>query len=103
MIILSEKVVSFLRIRFTRWILTLFLGIAVAQLSMIMHTLAMLGECPVVEFFPLSAGYINILNNYYVPGIVGSIHVTVSFGSCNSSEYLYRFHRLGNSGGNEEQ
>lgn len=41
--------VSFLAICFT-WILTLFLGIAVDQLSTIMHTLAMLGEFPEFEF-----------------------------------------------------
>lgn len=40
----------FLEICFTWWILTLFLGIAVDQLSTIMHTWVMLGECPEVEF-----------------------------------------------------
>lgn len=45
-----EKWCPFLHIDFMWWILTLFLGIAVDRLSMIMHTLAMLGEYPEIEF-----------------------------------------------------
>lgn len=51
MIIVAEKVVAFLADMFHMMDFNFFLGIAVDQLSMIMHTLAMLGECPEFEFY----------------------------------------------------